>query len=171
MASRRVKEVQDMLSTFQARPQGIAVYSATTAVTDVDTTVAKTEALSPGIAKHSATTGDGEARPPGTAKYGATVVATTMAKSIGDGEARPPGTAKSAWPQQNPYSQNLLVSFMRKLGPPGPEQVPRPASSVQQLRSLLTKLGLLSSRSTVPQKIRTTPRSGMRVKRRSTSAR
>ena len=34
---------------------------------------------------------------------------------------------------------------MRELGPPGPEPVARPVSSVQQLRSLLMKLGLLSS--------------------------
>ena len=64
--------------------------SATTVVTAVDTTVARTvsEARPTGNAKHGATTGAGEARPPEIAKY------TTVAKSIGDGVARPPGSAK-----------------------------------------------------------------------------
>ena len=48
----------------------------------VDTTVAKAEAWPPGVAKHSATTGDGEALPPEFAQYSA------------DSEARPPGFAK-----------------------------------------------------------------------------
>ena len=75
--------------------------SATTAVTDFDTTVAKTEVRSLEIAKCSdkavnstVKESAGATLPPGFAKYGATAVATTEEKSVGDSKAPPPGTAK-----------------------------------------------------------------------------
>ena len=85
-----VKEVRDVLSTVHALPPGIAMYSATTAVTAVDTTDAKTEARLLEIAKcidkavySTVAESGGEARSLEIAKCSAT------AKSY----AEPPGTA------------------------------------------------------------------------------
>ena len=128
-----VKEVREMLSTVQARPLGIAVYSATTAATDVDTTVAKTEARSPGIAKQSAMVKLGLLRLPSTAPQQSQCLLAMVLPGLQCLRSTVPQQSlqqwksllakvklgllglQSAWSQQNPYSQSLLVSFMRKL--------------------------------------------------------
>ena len=100
--------MRDMLSTVQARPPEFAKYSASAVAKSV---------------------GDGAAQPPWFAKYGATAVATTVEKSIGGGEAGTPGTAKYMATAKSGLAEPP-GELHEKAGPPGPEQVARPAPSV-----------------------------------------
>ena len=99
----------------------------------------------------------------------ADAVATTAAMSVGDGQARLPGIAvhavsvstasepavssgkaRSAQPGRasgNPKSQSLLLKSLVELGLLGPEHMARTVPMLQQLQSLLVKLGILESQS------------------------
>ena len=142
-----VKEVRDMLSTVQAWPPVIAVYSVTTAVTDVDTTVAKTKAPSLEIAKCldkevNSTVKESAGEVPQQSRSLLAMVqlglqglrSTAPQQSLQQWKSLlvmvKLGLLGLQWPQQNSYSHNVLVSFMMKLG-------------------------LLSSQGIVPRKIRT----------------
>ena len=96
--------------------------------------------------------------------------ATEIAAAVADGEARPFGIAKYMVTTKSQLAESPGERH-DEAGPPWPGANGTSSVASSTVATLVDEAPLPESQSIVPQKIRTTPRSGMRVKRRSTSAR